>query len=216
MSFPSGGYINDGFGPGIQLSSDPSGAVNGIQSHYSLLVTNTANTIPGFYGSHAGGFMGTVDNGSNNVYALVTVYNDTEVALKQWQFNIDGSLTLPGSIVGNTVPAMWNEATTFELDVTATINKIAPQVSNGPSQYHLANGVEGQIMYLVPANAMASGEYTSLGFDNARYSSGNGTISEATQAWWLPFHSNNTTPGSAVLTLIFTDGAWNLPHNSFD
>jgi hypothetical protein len=58
-------------------------------------------------------------------------------------------------------------------------------------------------------------EYTLIDFAHARWTNGNGTISEVTDAGgWLPFHSNSN--GSAILTLAFIDGHWNLPHNSFD
>jgi len=106
--------------------------------------------------------------------------------------------------------------TTIELDVTATINKIVPTTDHGSSVYHLADGVEGQIMYIVPATGGAtSSGYTTMAFDNARWSNGNGVMNEGTDVdWWLPFNSN--TDRSSVLTLIFVDGAWVLPHNSFD
>ena len=152
---------------------------------------------------------------------------------QQWRFKNNGTLLIPasgsntaiefsgkgvanvGSITARTSAAMWNETDPFELDITALINKLAPQSSNGPNQYHLSDGVEGQIMYIVPSSNFNGGEYTSMTIDNARWSNGNGEIYQQTASWWLPFRGNNYT-GTTPLLLIFTDGAWNLPHNYFD
>jgi hypothetical protein len=104
-------------------------------------------------------------------------------------------------------------AVTPALDLTKTINKLTPVTSGGGSQYTLADGVEGQIMYIVPASA-SDNQYTTMSFEHARWSNGNNIINEGSDvSWWLPFHGNF---GSAVITLIFTDGHWNLPHNYFD
>jgi hypothetical protein len=62
-------------------------------------------------------------------------------------------------------------------------------------------------------------EYTSMAFDHARYTNGNGFITEDTnRTWWLPFGggAGGTFNGSTILTLVFIDGHWNLPHNWFD
>lgn len=139
---------------------------------------------------------------------------------KSTMFGIDGSVTLPGALVGNTVSAMWNEETPYQLNVHATINKIAPQSSNGPDQYYLADGVEGQIMYIVAGGTLNS-EYTTMKFAHARYRDGTSSIVQgANVQWWLPFGGNLS--GTSVLMyntqviLTFTDGHWNLPHSIFD
>lgn len=102
------------------------------------------------------------------------------------------------------------------LDLTKIVNKISPLSSGGGAQYTLADGTEGQIMYIVPAaGGEQLNEYTTMKFDNARWTNGNGVINQSTNvSWWLPFRGYQSQ--SAVLTLIFTDGAWNLPHNYFD
>ena len=70
-------------------------------------------------------------------------------------------------------------------------------------------------MYIVPAEGgEMNTHYTTMSFDSARWSNGNGVINQNNASWWLPFHGSQG--GHAVLTLIFTDGAWNLPHNYFD
>jgi len=72
-------------------------------------------------------------------------------------------------------------------------------------------------MYIVPGTGgEMNNQFTTMSFDNARWSNGNGVINENTSvSWWLPFQNPNGG-STAVLTLIFTDGAWNLPHNWFD
>ena len=188
----------------------------------------------------------TITIAENNNYAYtmnVVVYQnpspENEETLtyftQNWDFTKDGTLVIPssgsdlaiefsgkgvanvGSITARTGAATWNGNTSFELDVTALINKLTPQDSGGGQQYHLADGAEGQIMYIVPGTGGEQmSEYTSMSFDNARWTNGNGVINESTSVnWWLPFRGNNNT-AHTVLTLIFTDGAWNLPHNIFD
>lgn len=103
--------------------------------------------------------------------------------------------------------------TLVELDLTATINKVVPTNSGSPT-YHLADGTEGQIMYIVAAaNGETQSEYTSIQIDNVRSSNANGVINQGQGWWWLPFRGSNA-PTS--LMLIFADGAWNVPHNAFD
>jgi len=132
-----------------------------------------------------------------------------------WTFGDTGITTLPGSIIGRAKTNTYVD-TIIELDVTATINKIVPTTSTGGDKYNLADGVEGQIMYLVPATGgEQSVEYTEMSFDHARYTNGAGVINEGSSVGgWLPFQNLNTS--SVILTLIFTDGHWNLPHNIFD
>ena len=149
---------------------------------------------------------------------------------QKWDFNENGTMVIPSSgsdlaiefsgkgvaNVGATTFKTTNnvfDTVTIELDVNATINKIMPHSDAGSGLYHLANGVEGQIMYIVPGETEIVNEYTSMSFDSARWSGGSGTIFGGNPDWWLPFRGTNPT---AVLTLIFTDGAWNLPHSNFD
>lgn len=152
---------------------------------------------------------------------------------QNWNFNADGTLVIPssgsnlaiefsgknvanvGSMTAKTSYAQWDETNPFELDTTVLINKLVPQSSGGPNQYHLGDGVEGQIMHIVPTGPFAGNEYTSMTIANARWSDGNGYIYEGQASYWLPFEGTFYR-GSATVTLIFTDGCWNLPHNTFD
>lgn len=149
-----------------------------------------------------------------HIYASDSV--SISVEANTWSFGHGGALTLPGSIIGTAVDSVYVD-TTIELDTTATINKLYPQAQAGSAHYHLADGSEGQIMYIVPATGgEAVSEYTTLNISHARYSNDSGAsagvINEVTDAvWWLPFRT-----GATSLTLIFTDGHWNLPHAVFD
>ena len=71
-------------------------------------------------------------------------------------------------------------------------------------------------MYLVPATGgELMDEYTEMSFAHARWTNGAGVINEGTDVGgWLPFQNINSP--SVILTLVFTDGHWNLPHNNFD
>jgi hypothetical protein len=106
---------------------------------------------------------------------------------------------------------------TIELNVNAKVNKLVPQASSGGSQYHLADGYEGQVMHIVAATGGEQiSEYTSMSFDHARWSNNTsstpGVINEGLNvSWWLPFRG-----GATALTLVFADGSWNLPHSIFD
>ena len=152
--------------------------------------------------------------------------------LQKWNFTEDGTLVIPSSgsdlaiefsgkgvanVGATTLKTTSNsfDGITIELDVNASINKITPVGGGNGGHYHLPNGFEGQIMYIVPAEGgEMNTHYTTMSFDSARWSNGNGVINQNNASWWLPFHGSQG--GHAVLTLIFTDGAWNLPHNYFD
>jgi hypothetical protein len=147
--------------------------------------------------------------------ASATFVIDVQEYNRQWTFNETGITTLPGGIQGNVKSNTYVD-TTIALDVNAAVNKIVPTTTAGGDKYSLADGIEGQIMYLVPATGGEQmNEYTEMSFAHARYTNGAGVINEgANVGGWLPFQNINTP--SVILTLIFTDGHWNLPHNNFD
>jgi hypothetical protein len=106
---------------------------------------------------------------------------------------------------------------TVEVDLSKSIAKLTPHNNTGSPHYHIADGVEGQILHLVPATGGArSGNYTNIRFAHCRFSDANSgspnSIYDFTDnGWWLPFQN-----GGTCVTIIFTDGYWNLPHNIFD
>ena len=97
------------------------------------------------------------------------------------------------------------------IDLTKSVVKIDP--GSDYNGYYLADGVEGQVLHLVPSQSSVS-NYIGINIEHARWTNGAGIIEEAFGDSWLPF--NKGSMPSAIVTLIFTDGHWNLPHNSFD
>lgn len=109
------------------------------------------------------------------------------------------------------------------IDLTKSVNKLVPySITGNVGRYHytLADGMEGQILHLVPANSFDgsdTSEYTMLKISHARYIQDSNVIEGEDVPKWLPFHGQGQAqPQSALVTLIFTDGYWNLPHNMFD
>jgi len=152
----------------------------------------------------------TVTSGSSNATFTIVV----EEQYHNWTFDQNGVTTLPGAIQGRAKANTYTD-TTIQLDVTATINKITP-IAGVADHYHLVDGSEGQIMYItISTGGETESEDTCISFDHARWSNGFGIINENTDVGgWMPFR--NSSGGSTILTLVFIDGHWNLPHNSFD
>jgi hypothetical protein len=112
--------------------------------------------------------------------------------------------TVLASNIGGTVDMVLKVGAVSEIvvataiDLTKTINKLTDGV------YTLANGVEGQIMYLVPQNGVVPTDVSVL-VANSR-NIGVGTL--------LPFSVYDNSDSSyygnigGFCTLIFTDGAW--------
>jgi hypothetical protein len=204
----------EGYPFGVQLP------ITNPEAAYVALMQYGPNEIPGFISLVA--TAGSLRNAFTGFQEAVVSAEITsgEVTLR---FNNLGELVFPDgtkqkTAYQGTLPELYvpTQSGTTVLDVTKQIHKLTPVDSSGGSVYHLPNGVEGQIIYIVPAaGGEQSNELTSMSFDNARWTNGNGIInSNEGVTWWLPFRGYQGT--SAVLTLIFTDGAWNLPHNYFD
>jgi len=95
------------------------------------------------------------------------------------------------------------------LDLTKSINKL----TNG--DYSLANGVEGQVMYLVMQDEASP---SSIGVVVANFRIG-GTVGSS--GLLVPFKTFNDANASyfdsrGFCTLIFTDGAWQQSGGSWD
>jgi len=155
----------------------------------------------------------TGSNSASSPHALAIQLwkGDFSADFAQWTFNANNMLMIPGPITGATQLNQFT-GTTVELDVTKTINKLTPNAVAGAPHYHLANGAEGQIMYLTPNDSGPNdgSESTTMSFNVARWTTGGYVNVGSPVTTWKPFHGN-----SAVVTLIFTDGAWNLPHAVF-
>jgi hypothetical protein len=104
------------------------------------------------------------------------------------------------------VATLTNVIAATAIDLTKTINKLSEGV------YTLADGVEGQIMYLVAQNGVVEANVSVL-VANSR-NIGVGTL--------LPFRIyENSGEGyysniGGICTLIFTDGAWQQSGGAWD
>jgi hypothetical protein len=103
--------------------------------------------------------------------------------------------------------------TSTPLNLDYIINRVTILPSGASNQYTVADGVEGQVLYIVPfvPSGDAINEYTSFAFEHYRSNNSVGNIWEGSGDWWLPFRTNLST-----LVLTFTDGHCNLPHGNFD
>ena len=97
------------------------------------------------------------------------------------------------------------------IDLTKSINKLTT------GNYTLANGVEGQIMYLVPQTGAAYNGISIL-VANARvlHNGGSDPAAVYTNIAYAPFNPSSNDPISNIVTLIFTDGAWQADSGIWD
>jgi hypothetical protein len=186
-------YGGDGMriNPGIEGPTD-----------ITLPSDSTANVAPLAISNWAGGGVRIVaTNGGSSSYT--------------WDFTGNGVTSIPGTITTATVTKTTSSGNTIEIDLTKAINKLTPTQTSSTSNgvYHLADGVEGQIMHLVAGGTTTNTEYTGINIDNARWGNGN-DINVGSRNYWLVFYgqTNRTT----MVTISFTDGHWNLPHGQVD
>jgi hypothetical protein len=129
--------------------------------------------------------------------------------------NVGNTLTISGvTVLSTQAPVGGSSETPTALSLAKSVQKL------DGSNYSLANGVEGQIMYFVPATGNTRGSAVIVA--NARrwdYSNTGDAIVDQ-NLFWYPFDNvtavieNNDT--YAVSMAIFTDGAWNLQGGSRD
>ena len=191
LTLPTGGEILDisGLGPGLSTGFiDP----NGI----------TVGTAPG------NDITFTTSDG-------VGLYSNSNL----WQFGTDGTTTLPGPInnilVGTTsTNGSGDPAYPTALNITKSVNKLSDNIG---STYTLADGVEGQIMYLVPQTG-ATMTGVNVTVNHARIlDNSTSTALVVIDALLSPFNSASTpVPTMGVTTLIFTDGAWQADAGFWD
>ena len=101
-----------------------------------------------------------------------------------------------------------NTATDTALDLSKSIHKLANGI------YTLADGAEGQIIYFVPQTG-ATYKGVELFIANARVVT-NSHSQVVIDNLFLPFSDSTTSNLNNVVTLIFTDGAWNLSAGEWD
>jgi hypothetical protein len=163
----------------------------------------------------------TVINSPNPAWITPTsgiVYVDIDYSVNFDEFG-NATVTVNSSGTGHSLGEAWDIAaeavgatapTPTALDLTKTVNKLA----NGLCT--LADGVEGQIMYLVPQDgATISGIEVSI--EHARQLSNLITPAAiSNDVAYYPFAGADSSWHNNIATLIFTDGAWNVSTGSFD
>ena len=210
----------DGTTPAIsKLSATGDGSTSIFTSFFAATPASAANVLVFIDNVHQEPTENYTISGTTLTFTSAPHPGARIYALVGFDYGAGGSG--PTNILTTVAKDAGSSTGTIALDLTKLVNKIVPQTSGDDDQYTLADGIEGQIMYIVAGGDLSS-EYTSMKFANARYRNTSGNIVEASNvAFWLPFggsltgESQNTAYNTSV-TLIFTDGYWNLPHSIFD
>lgn len=181
------------------------GVGTGRVATVTLNPTNNANFVPGSYdGISVGlgtGFTVTLNVASNGDLSCIVTESGTG-------FEVGNTATIYGSVISGgttstddvtvTVQTLSHVLSATQLDIHKSIQKLTD------GTYALANGIEGQIMYLVQQTG---------GTNAARVYVSKCRISgtEYTNNYIDPFDSNDN-----VVQLIFTDGAWQSMNGVWD
>lgn len=160
-------------------------------SHDSVL-TGLTNSIYGPFTRGVVTFSVTVSGGVINSFSNITVSGTATVN------DVLGTIDSGdiGGTAGTTITITVNsvvQATPVAIDLTKTVNKLAD------GSYTLANGVEGQILYLVRQNVTISENV----FVDVENGDGDNPL--------RPFMTNGgfaNIDNTGICTLIFTDGTW--------
>lgn len=149
----------------------------------------------GTYGPFVrGGVQFSILVGDGGISAFTNITADNPVTVNDVLGIIDsGDIGgTPGTTITITVISVVQE-TPVAIDLTKTINKLST------GHYDLADGVEGQIMYLVRQNNTDS--------ENVFVNVDNGDGANPLRPFITPNMINNL-PNGGICTLIFTDGTW--------
>lgn len=209
---PDGSFAS----PGVKIESAITKIGSNIPNTGEVLTvalnpTNNTNFIPGTYpGIFIGlnnGFTITLDVSINGDLTATVVNSGPG-------FQVNESGTLNGAAIaggttgiddiGITITEITNLAVATPLDTTKSVNKLTD------GYYTLANGVEGQIMYLVSDSTILDTSTVTVIVSNGRVG-GNTYV----DIMLFPFVS----PGSyvnSICTLIFVDGYWQQTGGSWD
>ncbi len=165
-------------------------AVDGLGAVTEITVTNSPN--PAWVTGTSGLSLTDVDytvsfDGSGNASVIVNSSGNGH--------SVSQTFTLPASAVGATAP------TPTALDLTKSIQKLAD------GSYTLADGVEGQIMYLVTQTGTIS---TEVGVIVANYRVNGSQNINGTLVPFRVYENSGDAfyDNTGMCTLIFTDGAW--------
>ena len=187
----------------VQTSAFPNKLVNGV--HEVVLGANGNLTLPGDIVFAGGGYIEDSEAFFVATDGGFQIQTNKTAGQKDWIFDEDGSLTMPGAVANSTVAKTGGGVgTETAIDLTKTVNKLTDGV------YTLADGVEGQIMYLV--------RQTGAAFNNIVVMVANGRVSGAiyTAIAHFPFQAGDGSTQFDMDTLIFTDGAWQASNGGWD
>jgi len=104
-----------------------------------------------------------------------------------------GKLPVPSNIVTSNTPSAG------AIDITKQMASLAP------GAYTVANGVEGQVLFLTVNSG--NRQNVQVTFANIRY---NASDSVQTNTMITPFWGSSTSNRPTVVTCIFTNGAWTI------
>ena len=181
------------------------GVVNGL-THDSVLTGLTDNTYGPF----------TLSGVTFSVFVFGGVINSAQSISSTGTATVNDVLgTIDSGVIGGTAGTTitWTVDTVVQetptaLDLTKSINKLTSGF------YTLADGVEGQIMYLVPQNGITVAGNVGVSVANFRTSDFTGAGGAL-----LPFRIYNgvgVIDSTGLCTLIFTDSAWQQTGGAWD
>jgi len=191
--------------PGITTVSKNGPILPTTTGALASLVHNFGQTglTDGTYGPFVrSGVQFSVLVGGGQISAFTSITADDPVTVNDVIGTIDSGEIggTPGTIITITVMGVVQE-TPVAIDLTKTINKLAD------GAYTLADGVEGQIMYLVRQNGTTK-DAIWVNVANARVDGALNTTID-----YYPFEN---IPDVNMSTLIFTDGAWQSSNGGWD
>lgn len=104
-----------------------------------------------------------------------------------------GNKIVPSNVLSSNFPA------------AGAINVDKQVASLAPGSYTLADGVEGQVLFLTVKSG--NRQLVQVTFDNIRY---NASDNIQTNTMITPFWGSSTSNRPTVVTCIFTNGAWTI------
>jgi hypothetical protein len=135
--------------------------------------------------------------------APLGVYTYLTPDVHAWLFGTDGTTTLPGAVVKSTVAKTGGGIDTeTAIDLTKSVNKLTGGI------YTLADGLEGQIMYLV--------KQTGTIFDTVTVIAANARVNGVLYTNLEHYPFSYAASSIDIDTLIFTDGAWQAVGGDWD
>lgn len=224
FTMPPGGDIQDSSGNSV-IATAPlrtvakTGSGTPGTGNVATITLNPSNNInfvpgsyPGIYLAIGTGFSFTLDVAANGDLSTTIISSGSG-------FQVGDSGTLSGAAITGgstptddisvTVATLTNIAVATPLDLTKQVQKLTD------GYYSLADGVEGQMIYLVPQNGTAYNNVT-VSVANGRLVD-EGTVGTVyTNIDFFPFRDTLGTAIKNIVTLIFTDGAWQASSGQWD